>query len=193
MDTSESRKRNPKIVVATMMLKGTIDTLPEMVDFAVECGADEVIANNLDYIPSKELLGQEVFGEKADTKVEEIINQTEEKAKDAGIKFVAKPRVMEELLVCAENPVDNCFVTVDGRIAPCVYLHLPTDSGTIVRYFKGRRFEVPKVYFSSLKEWEKSEFREVYRRRLQALFRFFPVEFPPLPEVCGVCYKAWGV
>lgn len=187
---SESRKRNPKIVIATMMLKGTIDTLPEMVDFAVECGADEVIANNLDYIPSKELLGQEVFGEKADTKVEEIINQTEEKAKDAGIKFVAKPRVMEELLVCAENPVDNCFVTVDGKFAPCAYLHLPTKSDSIVRYFKSKKFEVPKVYFNNMKEWKKSEFREVYRRRLQA---FLPFGIPSLPKYCQTCYKAWSV
>lgn len=191
---SENRKRKrPKIVIATMMLKSTIDALPEMVDFAIECGADEIVANNLDYIPSKELLGQEVFGEKVNAKVEEIIGQTEKKAKDAGIKFVAKPRVMGEAIVCAENPVDNCFVTVDGRIAPCVYLHLPTESGAIVRYFKGKKFEVAKLYFSSMMEWERSGIRDIYRRRLQALYKSLPLDFPTLPEFCMTCYKAWSV
>jgi MoaA/NifB/PqqE/SkfB family radical SAM enzyme len=192
---SESRKAKskPKIVIATMMLKNTIETLPRIVDFALECGADEVIANNLDYIPSQSLIGQEVFGLQSNQQVEEILDQIKMKAKDAGIRFVAKQVVMDEALVCAENPVDNCLITVDGKIAPCVYLHLPTRSDYIVRHFRGKRVEVPKVYFGSITQWRKSDIRVTFEKRLQVLYQYLPLELPALPDVCRSCYKAWSV
>ena len=185
--------KRPKIVIATMMLRSTIGKLPEIVDFAYECGADEVIANNMDYIPSENLVGMEVFGENPDPGVLELIKKAEDRAKELGINFVAKPVKLEEALVCAENPVENCLVTVDGKIAPCVYLHLPTRSDYIVRYFRGKRVEVPKVYFKSFDEWKNSSIRDVFEKRLQILYQSLPMEFPALPEVCRTCYKAWSV
>lgn len=190
---SESRGKRPKVVIATMMLKSTIESLPKLIDFAAECGADEVIANNLDYIPSKELVGEEVFGLTADKDVEKAVEQAGKRAEELGIGFIAKPRLMEEALVCAENPVENCVVAVDGRIAPCAYLNLPTASETIPRWFRGRTVEVPKVYFSSFKEWLKSDFRDTFKRRLQVLHQSLPTELPPLPQPCRTCYKAYSV
>ena len=189
---SEQDKR-PKIVIATMMLRNTVGKLPEIVDLAHECGADEVIANNLDYIPSENLVDIEVFGENPDPGVLELIKKAEERAKELGINFVAKALKLEEVLVCAENPIENCLVTVDGKIAPCVYLHLPTRSDYIVRYFRGRRVEVPKVYFESFEEWKNSSIRDVFEKRLQILYQSLPLEIPALPEVCKTCYKAWSV
>ncbi len=189
---SEQDKR-PKIVIATMMLRNTVGKLPEIVDLAHECGADEVIANNLDYIPSENLVDMGVFGENPDPGVLELIKKAEERAKELGINFVAKALKLEEVLVCAENPIENCLVTVDGKIAPCVYLHLPTRSDYIVRYFRGRRVEVPKVYFESFEEWKNSSIRDVFEKRLQILYQSLPLEIPALPEVCKTCYKAWSV
>jgi len=190
---TEQRSKRPKIVIATMMLKNTVEKLPEIVDFAHECGADEVVANNLDYIPSENLVGLEVFGESSDQGILNLIKKAEERAKELGINFVAKPVKLEEVLVCAENPVKNCLFTVDGRIAPCVYLHLPTRSDFIVRYFKGRRFEVPKIYFKSFDEWKKSSIREIFEKRLRMAYQSLPLDIPALPEVCRTCYKAWSV
>ena len=186
---SENRGKT-RIVVTTIMMRDTVDGLPKMIDFASECGADEVIANNLDYIPSESLTGLKVFGSKPDRRIGEILEKTRKIAEDVGINFVARPIVMEEALVCAENPIENCLITVDGKISPCVYLHLPTESDRIVRYFEGERVEVPKVYFNSLKDWEKSEIRKIFRRRLS----FLPfTEIPPLPNVCRTCYKAYSL
>ncbi len=190
---SESRGSRPKIVIATMMLKSTILSLPKIVEFAAECGADEVVANNLDYIPSKDLVGQEVFGLALDEAVEKAIEQAEMRAKELGVGFTAKPRLMEEALVCAENPVENCVVAVDGRIAPCAYLNLPTASEAIPRWFSGRIVEVQKVYFSSFKEWLKSDFRDIFKKRIQVLHQSLPTELPPLPQPCKTCYKAYSV
>jgi len=57
---SEMRDGKPRITVTTIMLKDTIGDL-QLVKLAKFCEADEVIANNLDYIPTKDLLGLEVF------------------------------------------------------------------------------------------------------------------------------------
>ncbi len=125
--------------------------------------------------------------------MERAITQAEEKAGELGVKFTARQRVMEEALVCAENPVENCVFTVDGKIAPCIYLHLPTKSETIPRWFMGRMVWVEKTYFSSLEDWIKSEFRNTFKKRLQILYQSLPVELPELPEVCKTCYKAYSV
>ncbi len=187
------QSKRPKIVIATMMLRNTIGKLPEIVDLANECGADEVIANNMDYIPSENLVGMEVFGEKPDPGVLDLIKKAEDRAKELGIKFVAKPVKLEEALVCAENPIENCLVTVDGKITPCVYLHLPTKSDYIIRYFNGNRVEVPKVYFRSFDEWKNSSIRNIFEKRLHILYQSLPLEFSTLPDVCRTCYKAWSV
>ncbi len=197
---SEQRsKKKPKITVVTMMLKDTIETLPQIVELASECGADEVIANNLDYIPSRELVGMEVFTSEETVRPEIVrhIRMAEERARELGVDFTHRPVRMEEVLVCAENPVKNCLITVDGLVTPCVYLHLPTSSNHIVRYFNGKMFKVPKVYFGSVTspDWEKNyeKFRKMFKKRTSLLHYLFSFTLPPLPEVCRTCYKAYSV
>ncbi len=194
-------KKKPKITVVTMMLRSTVETLPDIVELAYECGADEVIANNLDYIPSEELAGLEVFTSEAErSKAEKYIQIAEKKAEESGVEFTAKLVRMEEALVCAENPVKNCFITVNGLVTPCVYLHLPIKSSYIRRYFNGRMVDVSKVYFghvSNFNEVWKSKsykkFRGMFEKR-QSLFQYlFSFTLPPLPEVCRTCYKAYSV
>lgn len=190
----KSRPKRPRIVIATLMMKKAIEELTHLIQFAGSIGVDEVIANNLDYIPSKELVGEEVFSNVIENNVAEKIRVAEMKAKEIGIKFTPRPIKLEEALICAENPLKNCFITVDGFIAPCAYLHLPTKSEEITRFFMGKEVKVRKLYFGraeNFKEvWksrEYSEFRKVYEKRLTELF------IPELPEVCKTCYKAYSV
>ncbi|MEM1578148.1 MAG: radical SAM protein [Archaeoglobaceae archaeon] len=189
-----ARKKRPRIVIATLMMKRAVEELPQLVQFASSVGADEVVANNLDYIPSKELMGEEVFSEVVDSSVAQKIRIAEMKAKEVGIGFTPRPIKLEEALICAENPLKNCFITVDGLIAPCAYLHLPTKSDEIIRFFKGKEVKIGKLYFGraeNFKEvWrskEYSEFRKIYEKRLSECF------IPDLPEVCRTCYKAYSV
>ncbi|MEM3762656.1 MAG: radical SAM protein [Archaeoglobaceae archaeon] len=187
-----SLKKRPKIVIATLMMKNTISELPKLVEFAKSVRADEVLANNLDYIPSKKLVGLEIFSENPSEEHLRIIEVAKEKAKELKINFFARPIKMEEALICAENPIKNCFVTVDCKVSPCAYLHLPTHDETITRFFKGEELKIRKQYFGDAREFQKvwkskeySEFRNAYERRL--LF------CTPLPEVCKSCYKAYSL
>ncbi len=191
-------KKKPKITVVTMMLRSTVETLPDIVELAYGCGADEVIANNLDYIPSEELAGLEVFTSEAErSKAEKYIQIAEKKAEGCGIEFTARPVRMEEALVCAENPTKNCLITVDGFVAPCVYLHLPTLSNHIVRYFNGRVVDVPKVYFGHISNFsfkgECKKFIERFERRLAVLYDPLPLELPAPPEACRTCFKMYSL
>lgn len=187
-----SLKKRPKVVIATLMMKNTISELPKLVEFAKSIGADELIANNLDYIPSKELVGLEIFSENPREEYLRVIETAKRRADELKIRFVARPIKMEEALVCAENPIRNCFITVDRKISPCAYLHLPTEDSEITRFFKGQEFKVGKLYFGKAevfreawKSREYTEFRKTYERRL--------LDSLPLPEPCRSCYKAYSV
>ncbi|WP_456328483.1 radical SAM/SPASM domain-containing protein [Archaeoglobus sp.] len=182
------------VTLAFMMLRDTYHELPQIVEIAKEVGAKEVIANNLDYIPSKELESQAIFLQSVDEKPIEVAKI---KAEKLGIKLTVKPTKMEEVLVCAENPINNCLITYNGQITPCVYLHLPTKSDKIVRVFGGKVLEIEKVYFGEVwekKSWKRySNFRKIFERRKSFMLSLLPTEIPPLPEPCKTCYKAYGV
>ncbi len=199
---SELRKgERPKVTLVTMMLKETIHDLPKLIELAKDVGADEVIANNLDYVPSEDLIDEVVFSEKENPEFSEIIGEAKVLADELGITFVAKPIKLEEALVCAENPIRSCLITVNGDVCPCVYLHLPTKSDKIVRFFRGKKVEVRKTYFGNLKNenfkkiWNKKEyweFRRTFEIRLFPDFTVIP-KIPKLPEMCRSCYKAYSV
>jgi len=182
------------VTLAFMMLKDTYEELPKIVEIAKDVGAKEVIANNLDYIPEKELESQAIFLQSVD---EKPISVAKVKAEKLGVKLTVKPIRMEEVLVCAENPINNCLITYNGQITPCVYLHLPTKSNRIVRVFKGKVLEIEKVYFGDVgdeKSWKSySNFGKIFERRKSLMWYVLPTEIPPLPEPCKTCYKAYGV
>ncbi len=191
----------PKIVVTTIMMKDTVKNLPELIKIARDYGVGDVIANNLDYIPSEDLEKLKVFSNEEDKEVTKILEDAKNVAKIAGVNLVIKPIKLEECLVCAENPIKNCLITVDGNVAPCVYLHLPTRSEIIRRIFLGREVRIPKLYFGNLNEksfkeiWNGKgykEFRNAFIRRLSVV-PGFDFEFPELPNVCKTCYKAYSV
>ncbi len=191
------RKDKPKIVFNTLMMKNTVKQLPELVKLAFECGADEVIANNLDYIPAEYLFQFKVF---SSDDAKEYVHEASVLAEKLGIKFVARPLKLEEALVCAENPIKNCLITWDGKITPCVYLHLPTKSESIKRYFEGKSYDVKKLYFGTVfegftKVWRKKEytrFRAIFEERLRSTFGF-ELKIPKLPTSCRTCYKAYSI
>jgi MoaA/NifB/PqqE/SkfB family radical SAM enzyme len=182
------------VTLAFMMLKDTYQELPQIVEIAKEVGAKEVIANNLDYIPSKELESQAIFLQSID---EKPISIAKIKAEKLCVRLTVKPTRMEEVLVCAEDPINNCLITYNSQITPCVYLHLPTKYNRIVRVFKGNIVEIKKVYFGDVgdkKSWKSySNFRKIFERRKSFIWSILPAEIPPLPEPCKTCYKAYGV
>ncbi|WP_068540476.1 radical SAM/SPASM domain-containing protein [Thermodesulfatator autotrophicus] len=200
-----ARQRNrPKLIFSTIMMRNTIEELPALIELAGECGVDEVIANNLDYIPSADLAKEALFLAPAEEKeiFAEHVAKAREKAQEKGILFEAKPIKAEEVIICAERPHESCLITVSGQITPCIYLHLPTRDEFLPRFFKNKEINLPKVYFGDLNKNSFSEvwfnrdyhsFREQYLKRERALYASLLLEFPELPSFCKTCYKAYGL
>ncbi len=176
--------------IAVIMMKSNVMDLPAMVEFCKEHGISELILNNLDYIPTRELEYEAIF---LTGYGREYVRKAEEMAERLGVNVYVRPLEMEEALACAEYK--SCLITFDGRLSPCVYAHLPTESDRIVRVFKGKVVKVNKIYFGEAwdrRAWKRyAEFRNVFERRLS----YIPLltDLPPLPKVCRTCYKAYSI
>ncbi len=207
-DLSSVRKveKRPKITLTTIMMKNTVHELPDLVNLAREVGADELIVNNLDYIPSPDLGGMEVFsppGLEPEKHILESIERAKLLADKLGVRLYVRPLKMEESVVCAESPLTNVFVTYQGDVAPCVYLHLPTKERVIPRFFMGAGYLVEKLYFGRVDSerlrdvWKKEiyrDFRDIFYRR--AMAQMYPSSFPgkiEIPEQCRTCYKMYSI
>ncbi|AEH44704.1 Radical SAM domain protein [Thermodesulfatator indicus DSM 15286] len=198
------QKTRPKLVLSTVMMRSTIEELPDLIELAKDCGVDEVIANNLDYIPSTTLAEEAIFWLSPNEKehFNQIIAQARQKAEKLEIAFEAKPLKAEEVIICAERPHESCLITVTGQISPCVYLHLPTKNEFLPRFFNNQEIKIPKVYFGNLTKnsfteiWFRKEyrlFREQYLKRERALYSSLLLDFPELPSFCKTCYKAYSL
>ncbi len=177
--------------VAVIMMKSNVEDLPAMVEFCKEHGVSELILNNLDYIPKKELEDEAIFLSKYGLK---YVDEARRLGEMLGVKVHVRPLEMEEALACAE--FGSCLITFDGKLSPCVYAHLPTRSDHIVRIFRGKEVRVKKMYFGDVWNFERAwkrflEFNSIFQRRIS----YIPLltTLPPLPEVCRTCYKAYSI
>ena len=129
----------------------------------------------------------------------------------------ASPLKAEEIPVCEAEPHHSLFFSVDGSIAPCMFLRLP-KKGKIPRIFMNKEYCRRTQILSgtsarkiSPSVWGKDEyrsFRKVFEDRLKAqrnVASIFDavssrsstpqeiIEPPPLSESCRTCYKAYGI
>lgn len=207
--------RDSRIIFTFLRMKQNIKELPELVELASNLNIDEIVGTNLDYIPSRKHYEMKIFSEdKAQPEYLEIIEESEEKARELGISIYNYPLEMKEVPICPENPLENIYISHDGTVSPCVYLNVPLRNNTIPRYFKNKQYNIAKLIFGNIKteqlreiydKKELLEFRDIYKRRtelwkasgdtLSRMLEFSSLEsrIPELPEPCRTCYKAYGV
>jgi len=207
----------PTLALNLLMTKQNIYELPALVDLAGQYDVDEVIAMNLDYVPIKQLEDKAVFvcSGRPSRDYVNAIKSAKRRAERLGVTFADRMLSLFELTVCPENPLESTFITVDGMVAPCVYLHLPTSLPYIPRVFCGVEHRVDKLYFGNVLErgvdeiWSSEKyrsFREFFaaRRKIEERIVEIPpfrvsIEYEswlrehPLPEPCRTCYKAFGI
>lgn len=209
-------KNRPEIVITYLMNRYNIEELPALADLASELGVDCVIAMNLDYVFDEETDKMKVFScNRVDERHLNLVREAKKRAMEKRIRIKISPLELEEVVVCAENPLKSFTVSAEGYIYPCIFLNLPFDS--IPRVFCGEYVEVEKPHFGSvenfLESWNSENyvnFRRAYERRLEAYERVMEeiLTYPltnwrasidrvfaenPLPDVCKTCYKAYGI
>ena len=204
----------PRVHAVCLMVKDNVHQLPDLPEVARRMGAGELVLTNLVDVSDAWQDGQRVFGEGGEETYREILAETERRAREAQLVFrrpSLSPRVTP---VCEEDPLRNLYLTVEGDLAPCVYL-CPPVSPEFARWFCGAEHRVPRVSFGNLlrepldavcSNPEYAAFRDRFARRLARhrllasvgrAWRAGPVtseaDLPGPPEPCRTCHKMLGV
>ncbi len=212
--------QKPRVKLSFLMTRLNIGELPKMVPLAAELGVDEVVVMNFGYLPSERCNILRTFYHESPTAAfQDSLNELYRLGKEMGISVKTYPLKAEEVLVCEPNPPQKVFFSVDGSVAPCIYLRIP-KKGDIPRIFLNKEYLVPQTFFGNINDedflevWNKESyknFRRVFEERERAKFdlvrsldlvsgtSFSSVQEkltkkpPPLSEVCQTCYKAYGI
>jgi MoaA/NifB/PqqE/SkfB family radical SAM enzyme len=203
----------PGLHIVFLMVRDNMREVVPLVDLASEIGITEVVLINLIQVTSAWQDGQRVFlhGEE---EYEALLEEAEARARAREIELRRPSLSCRDVAVCDENPLRNVYISVDGEVAPCVYLNPPTSS-PFRRIFCGREYLIDKVGFGNILQedfatiWESPKYVE-FRNCWQAKKRWFAGVYSPLswgvprrgagggasplpPTPCQSCYKSVGL
>lgn len=186
----------PKIMAFYLMMRDNIHELSQFISLADEFGVDEVVATNLEYVPSIELEQQRVFTSGTPLpEVATVLKQAQEEAWRRKSAFRYFPiQAQNNLPVCDAEPQKMVFVNHLGQIYPCVYQGIPVDP-PFPRYYEGQQELVYPVQFGQLcanecnPEGSNPLLANESRQSFGAMFQGGVAK----PETCQRCYKLWGI
>ena len=215
----EKKLNYPKIRIVYLMLKSNIEELPLLIELANDIGVKEVTLINIIQITTPWQDQQKVFSYASSAALPKtsenfsnlsgILTEANKMAKRSKIKLTMPPLIAGEVAVCAEDPLNNIYINVEGDVSPCVFLNPPVPS-PFPRIFGGEKTTLEKVSFGNIlrepfeKIWNKPEyvdFRDTFKKRKEkadelynSLFTMkLPGELPPPPIPCRTCHKLLGV
>ena len=216
---TEERKRRgtdrPKLHLVCLMVKDNITEVPAVLSLAKRVGIDEVVLTNICHTINSWQEEQRVFSwEKTENAYANILEEAEFNAKRLNIRLRRPSLSPIDVPVCEENPLRNLYISVDGEVSPCVYLHPPLPS-PFKRIFCGKEYWVDQVSFGNLFEdhfpliWDREpyrSFRNQFTQRKKESTELYlsllsegtlkdvqGLAFSDPPEPCKSCHKMLGV
>lgn len=175
------RRRRPRVQLAVLLVRDTVDDLPGVVRLAAEAEADAVLVNHLDCTPTNALWKLAVFSDaEALRAARAAVQEATREARRHGIQLRPPSLAPREMLTCDLDPRFVVSVRWDGRVAPCVQLNLPVD-GPIPRVTGRGTTTIEPIVFGSLHQRSLSRilrgdayrrFNEPLRLRCEADRRF---------------------
>jgi MoaA/NifB/PqqE/SkfB family radical SAM enzyme len=207
----------PRLHIVFLILKDNLLEISSLLDLAKEVGIQVIVMINLVQVTNEWQNCQKVFtcGEEED---QSVFQEAEIKAKELGI-MLKKPCLSPKTVgLCEEDPLRNLYISVDGQVAPCVYLYPPTSS-PMTRIFCGHDHSIEKVSFGNIFTepldhiWNSTRyaaFREglsvrkrIFEKRssltaaialdTESLKRSGQAELPEFPEPCQTCHRMLGI
>jgi MoaA/NifB/PqqE/SkfB family radical SAM enzyme len=174
-------RRRPRVQLALLLVRDTMNDVPGVVRLAAGAGADAVLVNHLDCTPTAELWRMAVFSDgEALRAAQAAFIEAAREARRQGIELRPPPLAPREMLTCDLDPRFVVSVRWDGRVAPCVHLNLPVD-GPIPRVTDRGGTTIEPFSFGCLSNGSLSEvldgdayrrFTEPLRMRCEADRRF---------------------
>ena len=214
-EKTRQRVLRPKIHFVFLMVKDNIHEVPSIPSFAKESGIEEVVLTNICHTINQWQEKQRVFAwESGKNEYEEIVKQAETNARKLNIQMKRPSLSAIDIPVCAENPLGNLYLSVDGEVSPCVYLYPPLPS-PFKRIFCGKEYWVEKVSFGNLFRepisaiWNHENYEQFRNRFIERKKGFRDLYFslwdnvkmknaqdnalPEPPESCKTCHKILGI
>ncbi|HVP79946.1 MAG TPA: radical SAM protein [Thermodesulfobacteriota bacterium] len=215
----EEKKRQtllrPKMHLVYLMVKDNIEEVPSVPSFAKEAGIEEVALTNICHTINAWQERERVFvWESVRNKYEDVVRQAEANGRKLSIRVKRPSLSAIDVPVCEENPLKNLYISADGKVSPCVYLHPPLAS-PFKRIFCGTEYRVEKVDFGDIFEksfpeiWEDQRyvrFRDLFMERQKTIRESYlslwdspkmkKIDEPSLPEPpasCRTCHKILGI
>lgn len=211
---SEQKRRlglnTPWLEIHFLMTCTNLEELPELVRLAANLGADEIVATNLTYTPTKELDDLRAFGPQPPEYAEALYSEAHRLANEYGLKINLYPLgIQDQVMVCDAKPQETVFINQLGEVTPCVLLGLCVQN-QIPRYYFGQSKPTPRLRFGHVSEGllavlegrARQDFITAFQRRaacnsplanLNYLLDQEEVHLPSPPEPCNACYKLCGV
>lgn len=205
---------SPQLHIVYLLLKENIRETPLLVQVAEKLGIQEVVLINLIQISNSWQDEQKVFESSGGGEFEKILQEAETMARQRKIRLRRPSLSFRDVPVCSENPLRNLYVSTEGEVSPCVYLHPPLPF-PFKRLFQGQEVFVEKVDLGNLFRepfqsiWNRKpyqEFRDRFARRAKrfeelASSLWTPdqrrpldaLSLPDAPGPCQSCYKLLGL
>jgi MoaA/NifB/PqqE/SkfB family radical SAM enzyme len=204
---------NPHLHIVYLLLKENILEVPALIQLARDLGIQEVILIHLIQVSNSWQEEQRVFGENGSEQFEYILQEAQAKAREWKIELHSPSLSFGEVPVCAEKPLRNLYISVEGEVSPCVYLNPPVPT-PFKRIFQKKEFSIEKVSFGNVFQkpfqeiWQSpqyEEFRDCFTRRQEEMQEMIGAPWdpgkrkdldsyclPPPPVPCQTCYKIEG-
>ena len=186
-------RERPRLHVSFLLVRGNAGDLPEVVPAAAASGADAVLVNQVECIPTTELRDLAAFSERGLTQPDrEALEEADHAARALGVDLRLPAVEPQEMLTCALDTRVMTSVRWDGVVAPCIQLNLPI-SGSIPRVTEKGEVEIQPQRFGHLDDASLSEilngdayrsFVVPFERRCEADLRF---------REWGLVAPGWGV
>ena len=210
----KERKRSgrPRLHMVYLLLRDNLRDLPDLPRLARDLGIGEIVLTNLIHVTTGWQDEQKIFSCEGLGDAANAIEDAEKAGRARGVQ-VRRPSFSPRTIdVCEEDPLHTLYVSPQGDVSPCVYLHPPTGR-EFTRIFCGTTVQVHRVSFGNvLREpvrdiWEREGYaafrkqladRTRARGPLAALFHAggaapgHPAR-PEPPPPCRTCHKMLGL
>lgn len=209
-----TKSAKPRLHFVYLLLKENLIEVPLLPAFARDLGITDVVLMHPVHIGHEWLESQRLFvrSEAEPSETAARLEETAKRALELGVTLRMVPLTPQMVGVCAENPLRNLYVSVEGDVTPCVYLNPPVR-GSLQRIFCGKVHIMPKVTFGNLFEQPLAEiwdgeaykrFRSTFAARGRGLqLLLFPGwsgrqalneanQLTPPPQPCLSCHKMLG-
>ena len=181
------RSENPKIHIAYMLFRSTLDDLEKLPTFFGSLGVNEVVVSSLSLIVRPELEAESLFSLDKEAYLElrrGLANFRDKAAKEGVAVFFHITSPLIENAMCSENVHRALVIGSDGSVSPCVMTNVPAKDGS-VHYLEGVKRRLQRIEFGNILDtalnniWGQGEyerFRESVPKHREN-------------DVCGNCLK----